>query len=51
MSREILLSKVDDLDLEELLTGRVLIITWDAIIDMLKFKTSYKVVLKTKGVL
>ena len=48
MSREILLSKVDDLDLEELLTGRVLIITWDSIIDMLKFKTSYKVVLETK---
>ena len=48
MSREILLPKVDDLNLEELVTGRVLIITWDATIDMLKFKTSYKVVLETK---
>ena len=35
LSREILLSKVVNLDLEELLTYRVLVKTWDAIIGML----------------
>ena len=49
LSREILLSKVFNSDLEQLLTDRVLVITWDAIIDMLKFKASNKVVLETKS--
>ena len=49
LSRKILLSKVVNLDLEELLTYRVLVKTWDAIIDMLKFKASNKVVLETKS--
>ena len=44
-----MLSKVVNLDLEELLTNRVLVKTWDAIIDMLKFKASNKVVLETKS--
>ena len=35
MSLEILLSKFFNLDLEELLTSRVLVKTWDAIIGML----------------
>ena len=35
MSLEILLSKFSNLDLEELLTYRVLVKTWDAIIGML----------------
>ena len=43
------MSKVVNLDLEELLTYRVLVKTWDAIIDMLKFKAPSKVVLKTKS--
>ena len=42
LPREILLSKVVDLDLEELLTYRVLVKAWDAIIDMLKFKPQTK---------
>ena len=39
LPRKILLPKVANLDLEELLTGRVLVITSDAIIDMLMFKS------------
>ena len=38
LPHKILLPKVANLDLEELLTGRVLVITWDATIDMLMFK-------------
>ena len=49
LSHEILLSKIVNLDLEELLTYRVLVKTWDAIIDMLKFKASNRVVLETKS--
>ena len=49
LSHEILLSKVVNLDIEELLTYRVLVKTWDAIIDMLKFKASNKFVLETKS--
>ena len=49
LSRKILLSKVANSDLEKVLTYRVLVKTWDAIIDMLKFKASNKVVLKTKS--
>ena len=44
LSRKILFSKVVNL-----LTYRVLVKTWDAIIDMLKFKASNKVVLETKS--
>ena len=43
------MSKVVNLDLEELLTYRVLVKTWDAIIDILMFKASNKLVLKTKS--
>ena len=42
-------SKVVNLDLEELLTYRLLVKTWDAIIDILKFKASKKVLLETKS--
>ena len=49
LPRKILLSKVVNLGIEELLTYRVLVKTWDAIIDMLKFKASSKVVLETKS--
>ena len=44
-----MLPKVVNLDLEELLTYRVLVKTWDAIIDMFKFKASNRVVLETKS--
>ena len=44
-----MLSKNVNLDLEELFTYRVLVKTWDAIIDMLKFKASNRVVLETKS--
>ena len=43
------MSKVVNLDLEELLTFRVLVKTWGAITDMLKFKASNKVELETKS--
>ena len=36
-------------NLEELLTYRVLVKTWDAIIDIIKFKASNKVVLEIKS--
>ena len=49
LSREILLSKAVNLDLEELLTYRMLVKRWDAIMNMLKFKASNKVVLETKS--
>ena len=42
-------SKIANLDLEEILTDRVLVITWDAITNMLKFKASNKVVTETKS--
>ena len=48
LSLESLSSKVVNLDLEELLTDRVILIPWDAIIDMLKFKASNKVPTETK---
>ena len=47
LSHKVLLSKA--VNLEELLTYRVLVKTWDAIIDIIKFKASNKVVLEIKS--
>ena len=48
LSREILSSRVVNLDLKKLPNNRVLGITWDSNTDMLKFNVSNKVVSETK---
>ena len=48
LSRESLLPKVVNLDLDEFPADRVLVITWDSNTDMIQFNVSNEVVPETK---